>query len=199
LFNIFKKSSASLINDVQTKAYAAWGIKDNDIALKIRFRAGLGFYLAAIMYDNAGGKNDGISSLVLSKLIESVENDICTVSSVFSVSKTVRCVSFSEEIFRLKVGLPKTGGSMNGRAFLTEIGDCFGLDVMNYILERKDTVLGLPGAGVLAVKDLTLGKMDYVGDNSALAKDFIMLGSQILQSLKREVLIQQIKKHNLGD
>jgi hypothetical protein len=185
LFNIFKKDSASLINGIQSKAFAAWRIKDNDIARRIRFRAGVGFYCAAVLLDDAGEEDNGLPSLVYSKIKESVENDRCKISAVFSISKNVRCVSLSEEIFRQKTQLFKSGRSMDGRAFVTEIWDCFSIDVIKFIVDRKYGAFGIDYAGVLAVKDLTLGKIegDFVKDMS-LAKEFPIFAAKIVQTLR---------------
>ena len=186
MFGLFKPKAGVIIDNFEKKAFGAWGVNSNNIATKLRFRAILGLYTSILMSTTINDRSvvERLSNNIFSKIIETVQDEKCRISDVFSVSSNVRCINFSQSKFLGVAGISSAKVITNGTGILDNIAQAFGEDCAEFLQDREDGEM--LNAGLLLMKDITIGGFES-GDlitEMQLAQDFLEFYEKMVKLVK---------------
>ena len=188
MFGLFKQKSdpQKIINNFQEQAFKAWGVAPNDTATELRFKAALGVYVSILMSVTIDDRTvvERLSQRIFKNILDTVSDKRCRVSDIFSIENKVQCADYSQSDFLAEAEIDSPSVIMNGFGILDCLAQVIGNDCAEY-LSGKQRGFEM-NAGMLMLRDLTLGGMDEVDmiAGMKLLNDFMVFYEEMVKIAK---------------
>ena len=188
MFGLFKQKSdpKKIINNFQEQAFKAWGVAPNDTAAELRFKTALGVYVSILISTTIDNRAvvERFSESIFKNIKDTVSDKRCRVSDIFSIENKVQCADYSQSDFLAEAEIDSPSVIMNGFGILDCLAQVIGNDCAMFLQGRDGG--DLVNAGMLMLRDLTLGGMDEVDmiAGMKLLNDFMVFYEEMVKIAK---------------